>query len=92
MSNTKTTLGFIAGISIGAIAGILLVPDSGAATRKKITDAATDLADTVVNSLSGLLNKAVDATDEVKDEATHLAAQGEQKIRQVMHHAKEGVA
>ena len=47
MASTKMILGFIAGASIGAIAGILLAPDSGPATRKKIIDKSTDVKDAV---------------------------------------------
>ena len=43
MTGTKTILGFIAGLSIGAIAGILLSPEKGADTRQKIIDRASDL-------------------------------------------------
>jgi gas vesicle protein len=43
MNTGKVILGVIAGASIGAIAGILLAPDKGAATRKKIVDHTNDL-------------------------------------------------
>jgi gas vesicle protein len=69
MANTKTTLGFIAGAAIGAIAGILLAPDSGAATRKKIIDKSGDLKDAVKDSVTGLLDKLQKGVDEeVKQE------------------------
>ena len=56
MANTKTTLGFIAGAAIGAIAGILLAPDSGANTRKKIAEKAGNLKDAVKDSTSDWLD------------------------------------
>jgi len=43
MIGTKTILGFIAGVSIGAIAGILLSPEKGSDTRQKIIDRTGDL-------------------------------------------------
>jgi gas vesicle protein len=43
MSSGKVILGIIAGVSIGAMAGILLAPDKGVATRKKIVDHTHDL-------------------------------------------------
>ncbi len=47
MKCTKSILGFIAGASIGAMAGILLAPDKGASTRKKIIDQTNDLRSTL---------------------------------------------
>jgi gas vesicle protein len=69
MANTKITLGFIAGAAIGAIAGILLAPDSGAATRKKIIDKSGDLKDAVKDGITGFLDKLQKGVDEeVKQE------------------------
>ena len=64
MANTKVVLGIIAGISIGAIAGILLAPDSGTATRKKIVDKSGDLKDAVKDSVLGFLDKLQKSVDE----------------------------
>ena len=41
----KTTLGILTGMAIGIGIGILLAPDKGSETRKKVADAATDLFD-----------------------------------------------
>ena len=69
MANTKIILGFIAGAAIGAIAGILLAPDSGAATRKKIIDKSGDLKDAVKDGITGFLDKLQKGVDEeVKQE------------------------
>lgn len=64
MANTKVILGIIAGLSIGAIAGILLAPDSGTATRKKIVDKSGDLKDAVKDSVLGFLDKLQKSVDE----------------------------
>jgi gas vesicle protein len=69
MGNTKTILGFIAGASIGAIAGILLAPDKGAATRKKIVDKSGDLKDAIKDGVLGWLDKLEkSAAAEIKQE------------------------
>lgn len=57
MANTKLILGFIAGVSVGAIAGILIAPDKGAATRKKVIDKSTDLKDVVKENILSFLDK-----------------------------------
>lgn len=57
MANTKIILGFIAGACIGAIAGILLAPDSGSAIRRKIADKSGDIKDAVKDRITGFLDK-----------------------------------
>ena len=75
MANTKTTLGFIAGAALGAIAGILLAPDSGTATRQKIADKSRDLKDAVKDNVGGWLDKLQKGVDnEVKQEADNNIA------------------
>lgn len=43
MSTGKFILGLVAGASIGTLAGILLAPDKGASTRRKIVEHTNDL-------------------------------------------------
>jgi hypothetical protein len=49
----KTTLGFLTGIAVGIGIGILLAPDKGSETRKKLADTAGDLFD----KLKGFANR-----------------------------------
>ncbi|MEO6316461.1 MAG: YtxH domain-containing protein [Chitinophagaceae bacterium] len=56
MTGTKTILGFIAGISIGAIAGILLSPEKGSDTRQRILDKTTDLGVSLKDCLTDLMH------------------------------------
>ena len=54
MSTGKVILGSLAGLAIGAIAGILLAPEKGSITRKKIMDKGDDYADELKsNSTNG---------------------------------------
>jgi len=71
MANTKTILGFIAGASIGAIAGILFAPDSGASTRKKIADKAGDIKDAVKENVNDLLDKLQKGVDQEVSQQDH---------------------
>lgn len=75
MSNTKTILGFIAGASIGAIAGILLAPDRGAETRKKIIAKSGDLADVLKESVTGWMDtQKKGVQEEIKTEETNTVS------------------
>jgi len=85
MANTKTLLGFLAGAAVGALAGILLAPDKGSETRKKISQKTGDLGD----SLKGSFN---DFIDGVKDSYSNLASQAgdaEEKGRNKMNSLKQ---
>lgn len=53
-SGSKKLLTFLAGLAIGAIAGILLAPDKGSETRKKILDKSSGLKDELAEKLSEL--------------------------------------
>ena len=56
MSNTKTTLAIIAGVAIGALAGILFAPEKGSETRKKIASNTGDLAESLKNSFGDFVD------------------------------------
>jgi len=45
----KTILGFLTGIAVGVGIGIVLAPDKGSKTRKKIADTAGELFDKLKN-------------------------------------------
>jgi gas vesicle protein len=53
-TTSKILLGFIAGAAIGGALGILLAPDKGSETRRKIVEKGSDLGDSLTDSLSGL--------------------------------------
>ena len=61
-SDQKVIVGFLLGAAAGAMAGVLLAPNSGEETRKKIADRATDIKDelsTQINTSFGKLSEQV---------------------------------
>jgi len=59
-TSAKVLGGFLAGAALGAVAGLLLAPDTGANTRTKVVDESKRLTDKLTESLSkslGLLSK-----------------------------------
>lgn len=60
MDSGKILIGVIAGIAAGALIGILLAPDKGSVTRKKLTDKADEYA----NGLTERFNEFVDTLSE----------------------------
>jgi gas vesicle protein len=56
MSAGKIITGILIGAAAGAIVGILLAPDKGSVTRKKISDKATGLTDSIKEKFSDLVD------------------------------------
>ena len=52
MSSGKVVLGVLAGLAAGALLGILLAPDKGSETRKKLKENAGDYADELKKKLN----------------------------------------
>ncbi len=87
MSNKNTLLGFVAGAALGALAGILLAPDKGSETRKKITDKTGDLADTVKSSFSDLVDHVKNLYNKAEDSADEAGQAAKAKVNKVKNEA-----
>jgi gas vesicle protein len=59
-SLTKVVFGFIIGVSVGTLLGVLYAPHKGDVTRRKIVRAGTDLTDDLKDKFS-------DSVDDLKD-------------------------
>jgi gas vesicle protein len=87
MSNTKTVLGFIAGAAVGALAGILLAPDKGSDTRRKIAGKAVDMTDSLKTAFN-------DFVEEMKETYAVAKVDGEEissKLQSANHSFQEEV-
>lgn len=62
-------VGLLAGAAVGAIAGVLLAPEKGAVTRKKVADSATKLGDQVSKGYSAGKEKAGALTDKISNKS-----------------------
>jgi gas vesicle protein len=63
MSSSKVIIGFLVGAAVGGALGILLAPDKGTETRRRIIEKGNDLSDTI-NDFSGTVK---DKINEVVD-------------------------
>ena len=70
MTGTKTILGFIAGVSMGAIAGILLSPEKGSDTRQNIADRTIEFGNWIIDCFTDLISGKKTAKDEKDDRGT----------------------
>ncbi|MBL0340991.1 MAG: YtxH domain-containing protein [Bacteroidetes bacterium] len=65
--NGKLVIALLAGVAAGIAIGILIAPQKGSESRQKLTDAAKDLADSIIQ-------KAEEALDGLKDEKSKTEA------------------
>ncbi len=75
MSSTKTLLGFVAGAAVGALAGILLAPDKGSETRKKVLQKTKDLGNSLKDAANGYVDSVKDSISNVKSEVKNVKDQ-----------------
>ncbi|MES2380764.1 MAG: YtxH domain-containing protein [Bacteroidota bacterium] len=65
----KTTLAFIGGAAIGAALGILLAPEKGSDTRKRILSRAQGFADDITEAVKEKYASLINKTDELMAQA-----------------------
>lgn len=82
MNNTaKIITGVVAGAAAGVLTGILLAPDSGKKTRKKIIDSSKELASSAGEVLSENVEKAKAKYNESLDSAAKSTKNGVDKAK-----------
>lgn len=92
MSNTKTLLGFVAGAAVGALAGILLAPDKGSNTRKKIAGKAGDVTDSIKSSFDDFIDGLKNAYNNSQEEADEIAEKAKAKMNALKAEAKANLS
>lgn len=88
MSKSKVLLGIAAGAAIGALAGILLAPDKGSETRKKIAGKAGDLTDAVKSSFNDFVDDLKRTYSKAKVEAEDLGEEARVSFNTIKSDAK----
>ena len=76
MSAGKVLLGVMAGAAAGVAIGILIAPDKGSATRKKIMDMADDYAGNLEEKITGVVNTIIAKVGNVTDSLLDMAEKG----------------
>lgn len=80
--NGKALSALLLGVAAGAVLGLLMAPDKGNNTRKKIQDGVEDLVDQLTDkinegkeALNNLKSKAMSSASDLKDKAMSKAEQ-----------------
>jgi gas vesicle protein len=74
MSSGKLVLGILAGVAVGAIAGILFAPEKGSKTRKKILSKGKDYVAALQAKYDDLVDTLSKKADGAKGDAAELIA------------------
>jgi gas vesicle protein len=80
MSTSKVLLGVVVGLAAGAMAGILMAPDSGSETRRKLSSKGQGMVDDLRGKFNDFLDGFMSHVETVKDDAHDLADRAKAKI------------
>ena len=75
-TGTKVTLGILGAIAAGVCIGLLIAPDKGSETRKKIADTASDWTD----KLKNVFNDGREQYENLKEKARGVKARAEENV------------
>lgn len=79
MNSSKIVLGFLGGVAVGAIAGILLAPDKGSKTRKKIVSKSKDFSADIKGKFEDLCENVTDKYEILLQDTKGLVSNNEVK-------------
>jgi len=80
MSTGKVVLGTLAGLALGAVAGILYAPEKGSTTRKQIMDKGDDYVDEVKSKFDEFRDSLSEKFKSTRNDAENLAEKGKAKF------------
>jgi gas vesicle protein len=83
MNAGKMILSIAIGVAAGAVIGVLLAPEKGTETRRKISEKSNEYADGLKTKFNDFIESMMDKFDSVKSEAEHMAKKGMNKVDEV---------
>ena len=92
MSTGKVILGLMAGLAVGAIAGVLYAPEKGSTTRKQILDKGEGYVDDLKSKYDDLCDSIAQKLESTKRDAENIASKGKATYDEVKKDIKNGVS
>ncbi len=80
MNAGKVILSIAVGVAAGAVLGVLLAPDKGSETRRKISQKSNEYADDLKDKFNDFIENMLDKFDTVKTSAENLTKKGKHKV------------
>lgn len=82
-TKSKVLLGILGAAAAGVVVGMLIAPDKGKETRKKLRKTAEDWADSMSHLWSRGKEAAEDAAQDIKDKARYAKSAAEEKVNKM---------
>ena len=86
MTSGKTIAGILLGVAAGAVAGILLAPDKGTETRRKVAEKSADLAESIKGNYKKYEKEASEKFSSAKGKVNEYATEAKQKTEEYLNH------
>jgi gas vesicle protein len=83
MESGKVLLGVLAGIAIGSAFGILLAPEKGSVTRKKILKKGEDYTDELTEKLDNFIEESLKKYEDAIHKAEDLYTKGKSRYEEM---------
>jgi gas vesicle protein len=80
MSTSKVLLGVVVGLAAGAVIGMLMAPDSGENTRRKLSTKGQGMVDDLKGKFNDFLDGFMSHVESAKDDATDIVDRAKSKI------------
>jgi gas vesicle protein len=90
MSTGKVLLGLMAGFAAGALVGVLLAPEKGSETRKKLSKLGGDYADDLTDKFNELKNSIVDKLQSVNEDGMKVVEKAKSGLSEMKSTASTG--
>jgi gas vesicle protein len=79
MSKEKVLLGLLAGVTAGALLGVLFAPEKGSVTRKNLEKTVDEYADVMTGKFNEFIDTISEKIQEVKEEVENIKVNQQKK-------------